>query len=178
MDIDFVGLLSRVLHTTCAATLLGGTVYLRFVLAPAAGDDAESTCFAGRRRAWSSCVGVCTGLLLLSGLYNFITITAANEKFPPLYHAAFGTKFLLAFVVFAISALLAGKTKLAEKMRTRMTRWLNVTLFATLAIFVLAALMKLAPHIPKPEFDSEAPTFQSEETGDMGQGVPTLPEFE
>ena len=174
-----VALLSRVFHTTCAATMLGGTIYLRFVLAPAAeGGDAEATCFAGRRKAWAACVGVCTGLLLVSGFYNFFTIIKGTDFDGP-YHAVFGVKFLLAFVVFAVSALIAGKTSLAEKMRGNLKTWLNVALAAALAVFVLGAYLKSIDRVPKPEpIESEAPAFAPDAEPadpDSGPAFPELP---
>ncbi|QDU89886.1 hypothetical protein Pla175_32820 [Pirellulimonas nuda] len=143
----FAALVSRVIHTTCGATLLGGIVYLWWVAAPrAAGGDL----YSGGRRAWAGCVGACTGLLILSGAYNFWVIYTGNQKLPPLYHALFGAKFLLALAVFALAALLAGKTSLAARMQAKSRFWLNITLAALLAIFVLGAVLKSIPHIPKP----------------------------
>ncbi len=143
----FLALLARVAHTTCGATLLGGVVYLRWVAEPnRPGDDL----YAGGRRAWALCVAICTTLLILSGLYNYWVIMGANEKLPPLYHALWGVKFLLAFVVFALAALLAGKTSLAQRMQSGAKGWLNLTLVLLLAIFVMGAVLKSIPHIPKP----------------------------
>lgn len=144
-----LGLLSRVLHTTCGATLLGGLVYLRFVLAPAVGDDPEGTLFAGRRKAWAGCVGACTGLLLLSGFYNFFfSVQWKYENLPALYHPLFGVKFLLALAVMAIMALVAGKTKLAEKVRAGLSGWLSIALACALAIFVLGAMLRSFRDLP------------------------------
>ncbi len=142
----FAALVSRVLHTTTGATLLGGIVYLRWVAAPhASGGDL----YSGGRRAWAGCVGACTGLLLLSGFFNFWVIYTGNEKLPPLYHALFGAKFLLAVAVFALAALLAGKTSLAGRIQANSRFWLNVTLALLLAIFALGAVLKSIPHVPK-----------------------------
>ena len=103
-----VGLLSRVLHTTCGATLFGGLIYLRFVLAPAtAGDNTEATLFAGRRKSWASCVGICTGLLLLSGIYNAFTIIPKYNNLPGIYHPLLGVKLLLGLFVMFVAALVA-----------------------------------------------------------------------
>lgn len=146
-----IALLSRVLHTTCAATLLGGTIYLRFVLAPNAGNEPEATCFAGRRSAWAACVGICTALLLVSGFYNYYLVVTTNAKMPSVYHAVFGIKFLLALVVFALAALVAGKTSLAERMRLQMSRWLTLLLVAVLSIFAIGAFLRSIPHLPKTE---------------------------
>lgn len=150
ISLDYPAILSRVFHTTCAATLLGGLVYLRFVLAPAiGGSDAEAVCFAGRRKAWAGCVGICSGLLLASGSYNFYLTITQYEKLPALYHMAFGVKFLLAFAVFTLMALAAGRTGLAERMRARFTFWLNVSLTCALTIFLLGAVLRQVPKVPK-----------------------------
>lgn len=161
-----VGLLSRVAHTTCAATLLGGLIYMRFVLAPAAADpatDKQAALFAGRRKAWAACVGVCTALLLASGLYNFVVFLGTYKNLPALYHPLFGVKFLLALGVMAIMALVAGKTSLAERVRGSLRRWLNVALALALAVFVLGAMLRSFRDLPDarqaPPAADEAPAF-------------------
>lgn len=160
----FVGLLSRVVHTTCAATLFGGLIYLRFVLAPAATEgDTESALFAGRRSAWAMCVAACTGLLLLSGIYNFIVVMMGYKNLPALYHSLFGVKFLLAIALMAIMAFIAGKTSLAEKLRGSLKFWLNVALVLALSVFVLGAMLRSFRDLPDARVAvpvvEEAPAF-------------------
>ncbi len=163
----FLGLLSRVVHTTCAATLLGGLIYMRFVLAPAEPDgDAESALFAGRRKAWAACVAVCTGLLLLSGAYNLVLVMMGYKNLPGLYHPLFGAKFLLAIGLMAIMAFIAGKTGLAEKMRGSLRKWLNIALALGLAIFLLGGMLRSFRDLPDarvavPTAD-EAPAFSDD----------------
>ncbi len=164
----FLALLSRVAHTTCAATLLGGLIYLRFVLAPAAqgADDAEATLFAGRRSSWAACVGVCTGLLLISGVYNLVVSMMGYKNLPALYHPIFGVKFLLAIGLMAIMAFIAGRTKAAEAMRGSLTWWLNVALAIALSIFVMGAMLRSFRDVPDarasiPQAD-EAPAFSDD----------------
>lgn len=153
----WLGLLSRVAHTTCGATLLGGLIYLRFVLAPAIteADQVNPTAYAGRRKTWAMCVAVCSLLLLLSGFYNFFKFIATYENLSGLYHPLFGVKFLLALGVMAITALVAGKTKLAERMQASLTYWLNLALVMALAVFVLGAVLRSYRDVPdardKPE---------------------------
>lgn len=156
-----VGLLSRVAHTACAATLFGGLVYLRWVLAPAApSDDRDAALFASRRGAWAMCVGICSGLLLLSGFYNFFKFTAAYPNLPKLYHPLFGVKFLLALSVMAIMALIAGKTKLAEKLRGSLKLWLNVALALSLTTYALGAVLRSYRDLPAARVAvDEAPAF-------------------
>lgn len=161
----FVALLSRVVHTTCAATLLGGLVYMRFVLAPAApAGDREAALFHGRRKAWATCVAVCTLLLLLSGFYNYLVVVIPGYKnLPRLYHPLFGVKFLLSVAILAIMALVAGKTALAEKVREKLTGWLHLALVLCLAVFVIGAVLRSLRDLPDARVAAplveEAPAF-------------------
>lgn len=163
----FLGLLSRVVHTTCAATLFGGLIYLRFVLAPAVpADDREAALFAGRRKAWAKCVGICTGLLLVSGFYNFFLFMGIYKNLPKLYHPLFGVKFLLALGLMAIMALVAGKTSLAERVRGSLKKWLNVALVLALCTYVTGAMLRSFRDLPDariaaPQID-EAPAFDDD----------------
>ncbi|MEQ8849551.1 hypothetical protein [Botrimarina sp.] len=169
VDVDagyLIALLSRVAHTTCAATLLGGLMYLRFVLAPAASaepTDAETVLFAGRRKAWAACVGVCTALLLVSGFYNFFVFVGVYQNLPALYHPLFGVKFLLALGVMVIMALVAGRTGAADRVRGSLTAWLNVALVLTLVVFLLGAVLRSFRDLPDARAAApaieEAPAF-------------------
>ena len=146
----WIALFSRVAHTTCGATLLGGLIYLRFVLAPAAAEaqDPELVAFVGRRRAWAICVMICSLLLIVSGLYNLMLFMGAYQNLPKLYHPLFGAKFLLALAVMAISALVAGRSGLAKKMRGSMRGWLNLAIVLALAIFVISATLRSFRDLP------------------------------
>lgn len=145
----FVALASRVAHTLCAATLLGGLVYMRLVLAPAApAEGREAALYAGRRGAWAAAVGVSTGLLLLSGIYNLVVFMGVYKNLPKLYHPLFGVKFLLALGVMAIMALVAGRTTLAERVRGNLRGWLDLALALCVATFVLGAMLRSFRDLP------------------------------
>lgn len=135
-------LLARVLHILSAIILVGGLFYQRSILS-ASGTEA---CFAGRRNVWAKWVGITTFLLLATGLYNFITIVRAakgiDAPLPSTYHALFGIKFLLGLVVMFLAAIMAGKTGAAERFREKMGTWLNVAWVASLAILILAAMLR------------------------------------
>ena len=163
----FVALLSRVFHTTCAATLLGGLIYMRFVLAPATLEgEREAALFHGRRKAWASIVAICTLLLLVSGVYNLIMFLGIYKNLPKLYHPLFGVKFLLSIAVMAIMAFIAGKTALAEKMRAKLTGWLNIALVLSLTIFALGAMLRSFRDLPDARVAvavaEEAPSFDAD----------------
>jgi len=137
-----IKLISRILHILSAIILVGGLFYLKTILAPGGTGDY----FAGRRQVWARWVGMTSLFLVVTGLYNFIVLNRAareiGEALPPTYHAMFGIKFLLGLGVMFLAAILAGKTGLAEKFRKDMHRWLNVAWFASLAVIVLAAIMR------------------------------------
>lgn len=164
----FLALLSRVCHTACGATLLGGLIYLRFVLAPGAAgaDDTQAALFADRRRSWALCVAVCSLLLLVSGFYNLVLFMQGYKNLPSLYHPLFGVKFLAALGVMLIAAFLAGKTGIAERMRGKLTKWLNLAIVLALSVFVLGAMLRSFRDLPDarvaaPQVD-EAPAFEDD----------------
>ena len=134
--------LLRVLHISSAVILVGGIFYQRTILA----GSGEQSGTEEQRSLWGRWVGVATFLLLGTGLYNFITMVqqakAAGNPLPSTYHALFGIKFLLALVVMFLAAILAGKTETAEKFRQNQRKWLNVAWMASLAIIVLAAVLR------------------------------------
>jgi putative copper export protein len=161
----FLSLLSRVMHTTCAATLLGGLIYMRFVLAPATPEgEREAALFHGRRKAWAMCVMICTLLLLVSGVYNLIMFLGVYKNLPKLYHPLFGVKFLLSIGVMAIMAFIAGKTALAQKMRANLTGWLNLAVVMALSVFVLGAMLRSFRDLP----DARAAVAVAEEAPAFG----------
>ncbi|QDT74131.1 hypothetical protein [Lacipirellula limnantheis] len=133
---------SRVIHIMFAIIIGGGLFYLRAVLAPAGAD----ACFAGRRSVWARWVGAATLLLIVTGMFNYITFVreakAAGAPLPSAYHMLFGAKFLLALFVFFVAAILAGKTSLADKFRASLGQWLNAAWLAVMAIIIIGALMR------------------------------------
>ena len=132
----------RVLHLFSAIILVGGLFYQRAVLV-SSGPDA---CYANNRGAWAKWVGIATLLLLATGLYDYLTIRngalAAGISLPRAYHMLFGIKFLLGLWLMFLSAVLAGKSGLAEKFRQKMGMWLNIAWTSSLAILVIAAMMR------------------------------------
>ncbi|MEM8946413.1 MAG: hypothetical protein AAGD11_14670 [Planctomycetota bacterium] len=138
----FIALVSRVLHILSAVILVGGLFYIRSVLAP----SGVEACFAGRRQIWAKWVGMSTLFLLISGIYNLISIIkqakAAEVDLPPAYHMLFGIKFLLALLVMFVAAILAGKTDAAERFRGNMRKWLNIGWLAAMSIIVIGAILR------------------------------------
>ena len=148
---------SRMIHILCAIILGGGLFYLRSVLAPA-GVDA---CYADRRSVWARWVAAASFLLIVSGLFNYMTIIqdykATGDKLDKSYHMLLGLKMLLGLLVMFIAAILAGKTAAAERFRANMGRWLNIAWTSVIAIVVIGALLR-AHHVRRaPNAEPAAP---------------------
>jgi uncharacterized membrane protein len=148
----FVLLASRVLHVLGSIVLLGGIFYLLMVIAPrvaASGSrpDADAW-FGGNRAAWAKWVGIATAVLLVTGLFNFVTIIQSNN-IAKSYHMIVGLKILVALVIFFFAAILAGKTALAERFREKMRFWLAVTMCLGLLIVIIGSVMRSYPRTPK-----------------------------
>jgi hypothetical protein len=136
------GIARRILHIMPAIMLGGAFFYMKSVLAPAGAE----ACFAGRRAVLARWVHLAAGLLLVTGLLNYMALMsaakAAGDKLPSAYHMLFGIKFLLGLLVIFIAEMLAGKTAAAERFRANLERWLSVGWLAIMAIVVLGAVMR------------------------------------
>jgi uncharacterized membrane protein len=145
-------LTSRVLHILGSIILLGGIFYLLAIVAPrvvaSGGRGDVDAWFGGQRAAWAKWVGIATTLLLVTGLFNFITIIKTNE-IATSYHMLGGIKIPVALVIFFFAAILAGKTALADRFRENMQFWLRVTFAIGIAIVIIGSVMRTYQRIPK-----------------------------
>lgn len=152
MDVAFVvGLISRWFHILAAIAAVGGTIFARFVvipsletLPPAQRDELH----AKMRAIWSKIVAMSIAFLLLSGLYNFI-MTVRLYTLPKWYHPLFGTKFLIAMVIFALASLLSGKTAAAQKLRQNAKFWMNLNIFLAVVVVCISGYLRTANKVLK-----------------------------
>lgn len=153
----WIDLVLRWLHILSAITLAGGVIFWRWAWLNAAQSLPESTRLevtAAIRSRWSRLVMASSGLLLITGLVNFMLIIQRFDldkaAFPgDKYHMLFGIKFLLSLAVFMLSALLAGKTGAAENLRRNERLWLNVNVLLAIAVVCLGGLLRAASRHPK-----------------------------
>ncbi len=134
---DVLSLLSRWTHIGTAIVLVGGTCFLRFVLAPAAAQlpDVEHQKVKELvMKTWKKFVHAGITLFLASGFYNYLVVQAPNHKGDKLYHALMGTKILLALGIFFFASALVGRSKSFEGMRKNAKLW-------QLVIIILAAII-------------------------------------
>jgi uncharacterized membrane protein len=144
-------ILSRWLHVGTAIVLLGGTIFMRFVLLPAAmklPTDAHETLRGHLLARWKIVVHAGVALLLASGLYNYIAVMIPQHKGDGLYHALMGVKILLALAVFVLAEALVGKAPVFEKIRQNRKMWMAVAVLLGLTIVAISGYLKVRGAVP------------------------------
>jgi hypothetical protein len=144
----------RYMHILGAIMLMGGTIFMRFGLAPVvAGLDAKTKAELHEqvRSRWSKFVMLAAGLLLVSGLVNLGL--AARYSYDPVfglsYNMVVGIKFLLALPIFLFASFLAGRSTTAKKFQANAVTWMNVNLALALVMVLIGGALKFVPRRPK-----------------------------
>lgn len=155
-DIDIAVLLSRWIHIGAVIVAIGGAVYQRFALLPGAqealDDDARDSLREALRRRWSKVVGASIGVLLLTGFLNFVLVAVPPKIHAIPYHPIFGLKLLMAFAIFFLASVLAGRSPGFAAMRKNSAKWLNVIIALAVVIVFLSGLMsQIRQHQTPPE---------------------------
>jgi len=150
MDVaEILPLISRWLHIIAACVLVGGTVFLRFSIVPLwRNDGPNESVFESIRTRWAKLVMLSILFLLVSGLYN-AAIKAIGYQLGSTYMMLLSVKIVLAIFVFLMVSLLAGRSKLAVRIRSAGTKWYDVTCLAMLLLVCIAGFMKLSPQTVK-----------------------------
>lgn len=139
--------LFRVVHVATAILVLGGSIFMRFVLMPAAAElpDAEHNALRERVMGrWKKLVMIGIGLFLISGFYNYLVVTMPKHKGQGLYHGLVGTKIILAFIVFFLASALTGRAKAFEGIRNDSKKWLLITIVLALIVVAISGYLKIA----------------------------------
>jgi hypothetical protein len=156
-------LILRYLHILGAIALMGGTIFMRFALAPAAaslGEPAKAELHEGVRSRWAKFVMLAAAMLLISGIANMVLFTSRRydlDAVPLLnlkYGMLVGIKFLLALPIFFIASFLAGRTAAAKRFQASGVMWMNVNLTLALLMVLIGGLLKFVGRDYK---DSEPP---------------------
>ena len=149
--LELAGLALRWIHILAAITLMGGAIFQRFALMPAAAeldDAAHDRLKVAVRGHWSKLVMMSAGGLLLSGLVNIGILIASYTLAKP-YHMIFGVKFLLALVVLYIASLLAGRSAAAERARQNAKSLLTINLVLATIVVCLGGYLRMIDRTPK-----------------------------
>ncbi len=172
MDLQFaVDVLSRVVHVATAIALVGGTVFMLFVLLPAAKElskEEHDKLRISINRIWKRFVHVGILLFLVTGFYNYFRAMPLH-KGDGLYHGLIGTKMILAFVIFFIASILVGRSDRFEGMRKGREKWLKVLVLLAAIIVAMSGFAKIhggkvvpteaAPIIDPVPIASDSPTM-------------------
>jgi len=125
----------RWVHISSVVTLIGGIVYARFVMIPAAtslASDARTALDEGAARHFRPVVFAAIAGLVISGVFNFLSKPGHSV----LYHALFGVKMLLALHVFSVAILVTAPKN------PRRARQLFGAAISGLLIVLIAAYLK------------------------------------
>jgi len=155
MTMDPLTLLLRWAHVLAAIVALGGILFARFAVVPAAeelGRDTADRLDAGIRRRWLPWVIGAITLLLASGLTNYVLLIRRVKDAPELwggdwlrqtgYHALFGVKFLLALAVFYLVSALVGRGAGTQWIRDARRQWLSVAIGLGVAAVLISGWMR------------------------------------
>jgi uncharacterized membrane protein len=149
--LDLANFTSRWLHVSTAIVMVGGTVFIRFVLFP----NAEKLPQAEHDRlrelvtaTWRKVVRGGIVLFLLTGLYNYIVVAIPKHHGDGLYHGLMGIKILLALGVFFLAEALVGRSKAFEGLRQARKTWLLVLLVLAFAIVAISSLLRVRVWAP------------------------------
>ena len=127
--------LMRWVHISSAVTLIGGIVYARFVMIPAAASlspDARKALDDSAAVHFRPVVFAAMAGLVLSGLYNYLSKPGHSAW----YHALFGLKILLVLHVFSVAILAAAPNN------PRRARQLFGAAVSGLTIVLISAYLK------------------------------------
>lgn len=144
----------RWFHILGAATMIGGSVFIWAALLPSLLEVDEATrakLHAALRSRWSKVVMAAIGVLLLTGLANFLLANRSVEFKGTPYHMLFGIKFLIAMVIFFIASLLTGRSGLSEKIRKNARLWLGFNLLLVLIVVGLSGTLRVTREKAKPK---------------------------
>ncbi len=149
---ESIDIVSRIVHVATAITLVGGTVFMLFVLMPSAKHlsvEAHDALAAEVRGRWKRFVHVGILLFLLSGFYNYYRAMQSHQH-DGLYHGLVGTKMLLAFAMFFIASALVGRSAKLQPMRDNKSLWMKVLVLMAAVIVAISGFVKVRGPKTKP----------------------------
>ena len=155
MEVNPIDVISRIVHVGTAITLVGGSVFMAFVLHPTSltlSDEENEKLRAGVIGRWKKFVHIGVALFLISGFYNYMTMIP-KHKGDGFYHGLVGTKMILALGVFFIAEALVGKSRAFEGMRQNRGKWLKVIVMLAGVIVGISGFVKVRG-IPSPPVDA------------------------
>ena len=147
---DILALLMRWAHILAAVTAVGGVFFMRFVLMPSAqaslAPEAHEALRSAILKRWQRIVHTCILLFLLSGFYNYLTITRHLHDGQSVYHMLFGIKFLIALAIFTLALMLTSTRPWAAAVQANTRFWMTLLALLAVAAIALSGVMRALPH--------------------------------
>ncbi len=143
--VSVLAVLSRWVHLLSVIVAIGGAIFMRFGLMPAA-DAVLSAETRDRLRSrimarWKTFVHVSVALLIVTGAFNFyMSVRDGVEPMP--YHAVFGVKLIMALAVFFFAIALTGSSPGFAKLREQSKKWTSVLIGLAVVIIMLSGVLK------------------------------------
>lgn len=145
--VSWMALVSRWIHLLSVIVAVGGTFFMRLVLAPSAKSSLDEATHKRLLTAvisrWRLVVHSCVGLLLLTGTYNMII--AIRTGVSPAYHSLLGVKLILALAIFFFAIMLTSSRELEWVNRRRGT-WLALVIAMGIGVVMISGILKNMPH--------------------------------
>jgi len=147
-----LALIFRLLHILAAIMAAGGTLFMRFGLAPAAAsalkDEDHARLKEAVRNSWAKWVHISITFLLISGLYNIAMIEAKKQvpipkDFSSTYHGLLMVKLVLAMAIFYIASMLTGRSEVAQSFRKDAKRWLTINSIMIVVLVCASGAMRV-----------------------------------
>ncbi len=166
-NIFWVDVVSRIVHLSTAICLVGGSVFMAFVLIPSS-NTLESSVHQSLSQQvvgrWKKFIHIGILLFLVTGFYNYIRAMPLHEG-DGLYHALLGTKILLALGLMFLASVLVGRSPKFQVMRDNRSFWLKVVVLIAAVIVCISSFAKVRsgvkPAQPEVEQSAEVLRFDS-----------------
>jgi hypothetical protein len=142
----FVNVASRWIHVSTAIVLIGGTVFMRYVLTPSAEQLSQAEHDRLRELVMGTWRKVVRGgilLFLLTGFYNYLVVALPQHVHDKQYHILMGIKILAAFGVFFLAEALVGRSAALAPLRQKRKTWLLVLIVVAFAIVAISSLLRV-----------------------------------
>ena len=143
--LEVLSIINRWIHIVTVVVAIGGSVFMRVVLMPAAhavlSEDVHNKLRVQLMARWRNVVHVSVAVLIVTGFVNILI--SLKENVPPMpYHALFGVKLIGALIVFFLAIALAGSSPGFSKFREQRGKWLSVQIVLAAVIILLSGLLK------------------------------------
>lgn len=148
MQASPLDLLMRWIHLGAVIVAVGGVFFLRMIVHPVLMTLADEQRVALRGQLigrWKVIVHACIGLILISGLYNYLAVMRPRHAGQGGYHMLVGIKIMLALGVFFIAEALVGRARAFEGMRRASPTWLLLYLLLAAGIIGISGYLKYFP---------------------------------